>query len=337
MTDTALILGGTGALRRTAELLAARGWQVTVTGRDEQAAPADWGRHGIRLVVADRADEQATDALVGPGVGLLVDGQCYTPDRARQLARWSRASGSTVVLSAKAVYVDGQGRHVNSPEPPVWEGPVAEEQPTMAYAGQEFRSAEGYGANKAEVERVLRADGERVSVLRPSKIHGAGVRQPRLWPVLARVLGGRTRMAVRRGGVVESTTSTEALARTVLACGARPASRVLNVADADPRPARELLAETMALAGGSVELVDVEGRHCPGVGRLPWTLDMVLDTSAAARLGVAPTRFADGAAAELDWLRSVARRQVDGTWALPERFDAGWPDLAAEDSCLDRG
>lgn len=337
MPDTALLLGGTGTLRRTAELFAARGWGVTVTGRDASAAPEDWARHGIRMVVADRAEEEATAALIGGGVGLLVDGQCYTPDRARGLARWSRACGSTVVLSAKAVYVDGLGRHLNSPEQPVWEGAVGEEQPTMAFAGEEYQSAEGYGANKAEAERVLRAEGERVSVLRPSKIHGAGTRQPRLWGVLGRVLAGRTRMAVRRGEVVESTTSTEALARTVLACAKAPAARVLNVADGDPRPARELLRDAVALAGGAMDLVDVDGRGCPeGVGRLPWTLDMRLDTSAAAALGVEPTVFADGAAAELEWLRSLARREPDGTWRLPERLDAGWPDLAAEDACLDR-
>ncbi|MCK0110577.1 reductase [Ornithinimicrobium sp. F0845] len=338
MPDTALLLGGTGTLRRTAELLAAHGWQVTVTGRDASVAPEDWARHGIRTVVADRADEQATGALVGSGVGLLVDGQCYTPDRARELARWSRACGSTVMLSAKAVYVDGLGRHLNSPEKPVWDGPVTEERPTMAFAGEEHQSAEGYGANKAEAERVLRAEGERISLLRPSKIHGAGTRQPRLWGVLARVLAGRTRIAVRHGDVVESTTSTEALARTILACAQTPAARVLNVADGDPRPARELLGEAVALAGGAMELIDVDGDGCPeGIGRLPWTLDMELDTSADVALGVEPTVFADGAAAELDWLRSQARREPGGTWRLPERLGAAWPDLAAEDACLALG
>ncbi|NLG23592.1 MAG: reductase [Actinomycetales bacterium] len=336
MPDTALLLGGTGSLQRTAELLATHGWQVTVTGRDATAAPQDWASYGIRMVVADRTDEQATATLVGGGFDLLVDGQCYTPERARELARWSRGCGSTVVLSAKAVYVDGLGRHLNSPHKPVWDGPVGEDRPTMGYAGEAYRSAEGYGANKAEAERVLRAEGERVSVLRPSKIHGAGTRQPRLWGVLARVLAGRTRMAVRRGDLVESTTSTEAVARAVLACAQSPAARVLNVADGDPRPARDLLAETIALAGGTVELVDVDGCECPEeVGRLPWTLDMVLDTSAARALGVTPTVFADGAAAELEWLRSLARRAPDGTWRLPERLDVGWPDLAAEDACLD--
>lgn len=335
MPDTALLLGGTGTLRRTAELLAMDGWQVTVTGRDASATPQHWAGLGIRMVVADRSDAQATSVLVGDGVGLLVDGQCYTPQQARELARWSRRCASTVMLSAKAVYADRHGRHLNSPEAPHWEGAVAEGQPTMAYAGQEFRSAEGYGANKAEAERVLRSEGQRVSVLRPSKIHGAGVRQPRLWGVLARVLARRTAMPVVRGGVVESTTSTKALARTVLACAGRPGERVLNVADGDPRSARELLREAAELAGGDLEPVEVDGGHCvESVGRLPWTLDMVLDTAAARTLGVPETFFADGAAAELDWLHSLARRKPDGTWALPGWLDVERPDLAAEDACL---
>lgn len=337
MTPRALVLGGTGTLSRAAELLASQGWQVTVTARNPGAAPASWADLGITVAAADRLDETATGALVGDGVDLLVDGHCYTPDHARSLARWSRACGSTVMLSAKAVYVDGRGRHLNSPEPAAWEVPITEDQPTMAFHGEPYASPEGYGANKAEAERVLQTDGQRVSILRPSKVHGASVRQSRLWPIVLRVLEGRDQMPARRADVVEATTSTEVLARAVWAAAERPATRTLNVADSDPRAARELVREVAALAGGSLELVDVDGCGCPeSVGRLPWTVDMVLDTSALRAVGVPEVTFARTAAAEVDWLRSVASQAADDTWCLPDGIDATTPDRTAEDACLRR-
>lgn len=337
MTHCALLLGGTGTLSRAAELLAAHDWRVTVTARNPDAAPPGWADLGISVVAADRNDEGATDDLVGDGVDLLVDGHCYTPEHARSLARWSRACGSTVVLSAKAAYADSRGRHLNSPEPAVWDGPIGEDQPTMEFHGEQYASAEGYGANKAEAERVLRADGQRVSILRPSKVHGPAVRQSRLWAVVLRVLQGRDRMPVRRADVVESTTSTEVIARAVWAAAQQPATRTLNVADSDPRPARELVQEVAALAGGSLDLVDVEGCGCPeSLGRLPWTVDMVLDTAALRALGVPDVTFSETAGAEVEWLRSVAARAADGIWSLPDGIDATTPDLTAEDACLRR-
>jgi len=78
------------------------------------------------------------------------------------------------------------------------------------------------------------ARGARVSILRPSKIHGPGVRQLREWPIIQRALDGRTWMPVRNGDRVESTTSTAMLADAVVACENDPATRLLNVADADP-------------------------------------------------------------------------------------------------------
>jgi hypothetical protein len=41
----------------------------------------------------------------------------------------------------------------------VWDGPIPESQPTMGYHGEPSQSREGYGANKAEAERVLFAQG----------------------------------------------------------------------------------------------------------------------------------------------------------------------------------
>ncbi|GAA1150164.1 reductase [Ornithinicoccus hortensis] len=337
MANRAVILGGTGTLTRTAELMADHDWRVTVTARNPDTVPGHLAGLGVDVALVDRDDEAATAAVVGAGADLLVDGQCYTPEHARSLARWSRACGSTVMLSAKAVYVDSRGRHTNSPEAPVWDGTLTEDRPTMEFHGEPYASAEGYGANKAEAERVLRAEGQRMTVLRPSKIHGAHLRRARLWEIVLRVLCDRRRMPVRRGDLVESTTSTEVIARAVWAAAQHPATRVLNVADSDPRPARDLVREVAELAGGPLDLVDVDGCDCPeSVGRLPWTVDMVLDTTALRALGVPDVSFAQTAAAEVDWLRSLATRTDDGAWAIPDGIEVGTPDLAAEDACLRR-
>ena len=74
----------------------------------------------------------------------------------RRVGRLSRRCGGTAYLSAKAVYVDPCGHHLNSPGGAHFTAPVPESTPTMAWAGHEVRSREGYGAGKAESERVLR-------------------------------------------------------------------------------------------------------------------------------------------------------------------------------------
>lgn len=331
----ALLLGGTGSLWQTASHLARAGWAVTVTGRDADRLPPTADELGVRFVALDRADVHGHDRLLGEGADLLVDGQGYTPQQAEDLARWSRRCGSTAYLSAKAVYVDPSGHHLNSPEGVRFPGPVDEATPTLPWHGEPWDTAEGYGPNKAEAERRLLDRGERVSVLRPSKIHGPWVRQARTAAVLAlagparpgtRSEGGNGSMPrrgsmpnrgpvrVRGAGVVESTTSAEVLARAVLAVARTPGQRVLNVADADPRPAGELARAVWRAAGcdpvpivveadaghdASLDAADHAGAE-PAV--LPWRVPMVLDTSALSGLGVALPTFAETVWMEVEWL-----------------------------------
>ena len=335
MTRSAVVVGGTGSLRATVKLLARKGWQVTVTGRNAAAVPQSWSALGVAFVAIERGDEARMTALLADGGSLLVDGQCYTPEHARELSRWSQNFDSAVMLSAKAVYIDSAGRHLNSDEPPVWNGPIPESQPTMGYHGEPYQSREGYGANKAEAERVLFAEGRNVSILRPSKIHGPGVRQVREWAIVKRVLDRRGWMPLRDGDRVESTTSAVALAQAILACAISPASRVLNMADADPRPARELAQAVATAAGGHLDLVEVDGCDCPAqVGRVPWTVDQVLDTTAATRLGITPDTFEGSIRSEVEWLVARAGPTTERGWALPDWIDASQPDYAAEDACL---
>ena len=311
MPAHALVLGGTGSLWLAALHLARTGWSVTVTGRDPAHLPPSAAEFGIRFAAVDRDDAAATARLVGDGVDLLVDGQGYHPHQARGLAELSRRCGGTAYLSAKAVYVDARGHHLNSPAGIDLPGPVPESTPTMGWSGQEVRSAAGYGAGKAESERVLLERGERVSVLRPSKIHGPWVRQLRTPPVLDLVAPGPPpeEVVVDRPEILESTTSAEVLARTVLACATAPGQRVLNVADADPRPAGELAQEVWRAAGVSpVPRVVATPSGTAGSSSLresvalPWRVPMVLDTAAVSDLGVALPTFAETAWMEVEWV-----------------------------------
>lgn len=279
---TALVLGGTGSLSATVERLAAGGWQVTVTGRNPRAVPSHWAELGVRFHVVDRNQLKDVADAVGDGLDLLVDGQCYTPRQAEGLSRWSHRCGSAVMLSARAVYVDSRGRHLNSEDPAEWDGPTTESQPTMLFHGEEFASRGGYGANKAEAER---------------------------------------------------TTSTATLADAVMACANDPVNRLLNVADADPQPARRLAALVARAAGADLQHVDVDAECPPPIGLLPWNQDNILDTFALKELGVQPATFADTIRQEVGWVMSMATRGRDGRWQLPEWFHVETPDYESEEQC----
>ncbi|OLT15284.1 hypothetical protein BJF80_10470 [Serinicoccus sp. CUA-874] len=203
---------------------------------------------------------------MGDGVDLLVDALGYAPSQAEHLTRLSRRCGGTAYLSAKAVYVDPRGHHLNSPGGAHVTAPVPESTPTMAWAGHEVRSREGYGAGKAESERVLRDHGERVSVLRPSTIHGAWVRRGRTAAVLA--LARR----VRRG---------EGPTVAVLPRPGRRRGRVDHL-HRGPRGCR------------------ARPRRPPP--DLPWRVPMMLDTTRLTHLGVTLPTSTDALEQEVRWL-----------------------------------
>src|SRR5580704_12912463 len=171
----AVIVGGTGAIgRAAARRLLATGWSVELTGRDPARMPRDVAAAGGRFVAADTRDAGRSRATFGDGADLLVDCVCFTAEDAARLLPLARDTASTVLISSKAVYVDGAGRHSNSPADPDFGGPVREDQPTVAPGYGDYRSAAGYPAGKVAAERVLLDSGAPVTVLRPSKIHGPG-------------------------------------------------------------------------------------------------------------------------------------------------------------------
>jgi len=296
--------------------------------------PPDIAASGGRFTAAGRGDQEQLRAVFGRGADLLVDCVCYTAGDAEQLLPLARHATSTVLISSKAVYADAAGHHSNSPVRPDFGGPVREDQPTVAPGYGDYRSAEGYPAGKVAAEQVLLDSGVPVTVLRPSKIHGPGSRQPREWMFVKRVLDRRPVLFLaRRGAGVDHPTAAANIAALIELAAARPGPRVLNAADPDAPSALEIsrvIARHLGYTWDEVLLDDLQaapGQQTldppargqpalgqPALGRHPWDRPhpVVLDMTAAAGLGYTPAGdYAATVAAEVDWLIAAAQGGED--------------------------
>lgn len=337
----ALIIGGTGLIgRAAARRLLVSGWDVDVTGRHPEHLPTPLADAGARFVRAERHDAaQLRDAL-GDGADLLLDCICFTAADAELLLPLADDVTSTVVVSSKAVYVDGDGNHGNSPTPPRFDGPVTEEQPTMAPGHGDHETPEGYGANKVAAEQTLLDSGHPVTVLRPSKIHGPGALQPREWVFVKRVLDKRPAVFLaRRGAGVDHPTAAANIAALVEVAGQMPGRRVLNSADPDAPSALEIARTVAGLLDHEWQEVLLDDGADADLGRNPWNRPhpVVLDMTAAVELGYKPVGdYAATVAEEVDWLVDAAAGGEDAD-LLPTDDDPYFGpmlDYAAEDAYL---
>jgi nucleoside-diphosphate-sugar epimerase len=334
----ALIIGGTGQIgRATAGRLLAAGWQVDLTGRDPAHMPDEVAAAGGKFVAADRDNPDELLVALGDGADLLVDCICYTAAAAGQLLLLVRNAVSTVMISSKAVYVDDLGHHSNSEAAPRFDGPVGEEQPTMAPGDGDYNSPEGYGANKVAAENVLLDSGDPVTVLRPSKIHGVGAKTPREWVFVKRVLDRRPAVFLaRRGAGVDHPTAAANIAALIEIVAAQPGRRVLNSADPDSPSALEISRTIARQLNHDWEEVLLGNEGDETLGRHPWDAPhpIVLDMTSAEALGYTPAGdYATTVADEVDWLVAAAR----GGEVLPGLDDEYFRpllDYAAEDRYL---
>jgi nucleoside-diphosphate-sugar epimerase len=308
----ALVLGGTGAIGgATAERLARDGWSVDVTGRDPLAMPAALADLGVRFHAIDRSDARGIERLVGDGVDLLVDLVAFTTADVDALLPAMRASGSVVVASSRAVYVDGAGRHVNGDEPPRFPVPIAEENPTLAPAagGTDPFTREGYAPSKVAVERAALDSGLPVTVIRPSKVHGRWARNARTRAIVERMLAGAETIELAdRGASVDHLTAAANAGALIARAADVPGARILNAADPDPLTAADVVAVIADELGWRGRIVPLE----PGVdgGAHPWAAahPIVLDTRASLALGYAPVGpGAELLRAEVAWIRDGER------------------------------
>jgi nucleoside-diphosphate-sugar epimerase len=282
-------------------------------------------------------------AAFGSGADLLVDCACYTAGDAARLLPLARDTESTVMISSKAVYRDEAGRHTNSPVKPDFGGPVGEDQPTVAPGYGDYRTGEGYPASKVAAEQVLLDSGSPVTVLRPSKVHGPGSRQPREWMFVKRVLDRRPVLFLaHRGAGVDHPTAAANVAALIELAARRPGRRILNAADPDAPSALEMsrvIARHLGHTWEEVLLEAEDGEVPPGLGRHPWDAPhpIVLDMTAAAGLGYLPAGdYATTVASEVDWLTAAARGGQDAGLVPGPADDYFAPllDYPAEDRWL---
>jgi nucleoside-diphosphate-sugar epimerase len=336
------VLGGNGLVGSAAALkLASAGWEVASSGQAETRFPRELRDAGVQFIKSDRYAAGDLRLLLHEGADVVVDCMGYTAGHVRMLLPFRPGIGSLVFISSKAVYVDDQGRHANSDEPPDFAAPVTEKQPTMRPSDIDYNSREGYGANKVAAERVLLDSGMAVSVLRPSRIHGTGGTRPREWVFVRRVLDDRRHLLLARGGRgINHPTAAANLAALVEFCAARPATRILNSADPDAPDGltiSRVIAAHLAHAWNEV-LLDATAPE--DLGDHPWNTlpPFILDTSAAERLGFVPAgSYAETVKAEIDWLVKAAR-SGDPAGALPPPDDPyfhSFFDYAREDAWLD--
>ena len=337
----ALVLGGTGAIgRAVARRLLTAGWQVDLTGRDPSRFPQDIAVAGGRFVASERGDPAQLAAAFATGADLLVDCACFTAEDAGRLLPLAREAGSTVMISSKAVYVDGDGNHSNSDTKPRFDGPVRETQPTMAPGSGNYMSRDGYGANKVAAEQVLLDSGCPVTVLRPSKIHGPGSRQPREWVFVKRVLDRRPAVFLAdRGAGVDHTTAAANIAALIEVAAESPGTRVLNSADPDAPSALEIARTIARQLGHSWKEMLLDDAPADGLGRTPWDAPhpIVLDTTAALGLGYVPAGdYAATVAEMVDWLVTAAEggEGADLVPAPDDEYFAPLLDYRAEDRLL---
>ncbi len=337
----ALIIGGTGLVgRAAARRLLDAGWSVDVTGRDASHLPSTIA--DATFIAADRDDAAALRRALGGGVDLLVDCICYTAAQARLLLPLMDDVGSTAMISSKAVYVDDDGNHTNSPVAPHFNGPVTESQPTMAPGDGDFQTREGYGANKVAAENVLLDSGARVSVLRPSKIHGAGALRPREWVFVKRALDRRPAVFLAaRGAGVDHTTAAVNLAALIEAVAAQPGRRILNSADPDAPNALEISRAIAHAVGHTWSEVLLDEASGDALGAHPWEAryPIVLDMTAAAEIGYVPVGdYATTVVDEVEWLTREIRATGTGGVRLPagldDEFFEGYFDYPREDRYL---
>jgi nucleoside-diphosphate-sugar epimerase len=321
----AFVIGGSGVVGRAiSRRLLAAGWEVDVVGRDAANMPRDIAT-AARFHQFDRSDDAALRSAFGGGADLLVDCLCFTAADARTLLPLAHHATSTVMMSSKAVYVDAAGRHANSDDPPDYGGPIGETQATLAPGSLPHNSREGYPRNKVAAERTLLDSGRPVTVLCPSLIHGAGARPPREWVFVKRVLDRRDAVLLaRRGRGIDHPCAAVNIAALVETVAYTPGQRILNIADPaapDGLHIARTIARLLDHQWDEVLLDDTEAD--PTLGWHPWDRrhPVVLDTSAATKLGYAPVGDYTATVGDMvDWLV----RLTGPTIHLPDSYDADY-------------
>jgi 2-alkyl-3-oxoalkanoate reductase len=314
-----LVTGATGMLgRSTAELLIARGHQVSVMQRRPSRLPCE-------EVLGDIADPAAVDRAVRGQDGVVhlaakVDIVGRWPDYVRANIDGTR----NVVQSCRA---QGVGRlvHVSSPS-------VAHAGRALVGVGAQPADPEGarghYSRSKAVAEiSALAADCPTLAVLvvRPHLVWGPGDTQL-VEPVVAKARRGLLPVVGRGAALIDTTYIDNAAAAMVAALDAAASvhGEALVVSNGEPRPIQEVLTGLCAAAG-------VPGPRIKVPFRAAWLAGAAAEVVCAVRREpVAPplTRFLAEQLATAHWFDQRRTRQALN-WAPHVSLDEGFSRLAA--------
>ncbi len=324
----AFLVGGTGQIGlAVAARLAAEGWDVVLASRRPVVIDGPW-----RHVTVDRHAQGALLRALGDGADLFLDCISFDAADARGLLELEGRVGRLVAVSSASVYVDPRGRtldeatDVGFPKFPV---PIPEDHPTVA------PGPETYSTRKVAMEqRLLQGAKGPVTILRPCAIHGAYSRHAREWWFVKRLLDGRARIPLAYGGRSRfQTTSTAAIAETVVQAVAGRLPAIVNVADADAPSTAEIGRAIMSAMGTEAELVGLpDVPYPPRLGVSPWSVEKPM---ICASSGPHAGAYAETVPAAVAWLVSATR---DRDWrdVLPQL--AAYPrnhfDYDADDRAL---
>lgn len=307
---------------------------MEITGRNPSKMPQALFEAGASFVSSDRRIASELNEVLGGGANLVVDAACYTEADARLVLPLLKGVDSAVMLSSKAVYVDELGNHVNSVVPPVFSEPIMESNATMQPGNLDYQSREGYGSNKVAAEHALLDSGLPITVVRASKVHGAGAGNPREWMFLKRVLDRRSAVFLKDLGLggdhTTAAVNTAALVETVARL---PGCRILNSADPDAPTGREIAAIVAGYMNHSWEEILLRPQEYPDLGAHPWnfTPPIVLDTTASLDLGYRPVgTYGETIGAQIDWLLESSSNRPD----VGDKYFGFFTDYGPEDAYL---
>lgn len=118
--------------------------------------------------------------LVGGGADLIVDTLAFSVSHLRTLMPVLSDVDAAAVISARAVYADKHGHHLNSEIPGHFPHPVREDHDRVAAdrTANPF-TREGYARARAAVEDEILGTDLPITLIRPSKVYGKWARNPR--------------------------------------------------------------------------------------------------------------------------------------------------------------
>lgn len=298
-----------------------RGWDVTIHARTK---PAWFDRilYKFEAYTAGKAAAPAADVVVDTIAFDAKDVAPYDPDRV----------GRLIAISSASVYRDTNGRTLDEAAQngfPEFDGPITENQPTVA------PGPETYSTRKVRMEnKAAQLFGDRATILRPCAIFGEHTRHPREWWFVKRLIDGRTRIPLIYEGASQfQPTDAEDIGDFALHVSESGLGGVFNIATEDCPTVLEMgrtLANFFFDFDPEFKMIDEPGL----IGRTPWSVPKPFRVSGQRMIDSGydePSTFGSGMFVAATWLKDL--NPTDWRAAFPQLAAYPWElfDYEAED------